>query len=287
MDRSTRGKYENRKENRGFSWRTGVELLILAAATAWCVVALNHWEPGEALPEPPPSTQPSQAVTDAPTEPLTALEAFITDHGLTMSDYPESILELLERNPEAEEFALNYPLEYGKDHEIDMTEFENSESMPLFLQWDKRWGYLDYGSSVAGLAACGPVSLAMVGYHLTGSDDFRPDRVIQFALDNGYCVPGNGTSWTLISEGGEKLGLKVTEIPLDKNRMAKNLQLGNPIICIMGPGVFTTTGHYIVLTGYEDGKFRVNDCNSREKSEKLWEYEEFQDQIRNLWVIQK
>ena len=67
--------------------------------------------------------------------------------------------------------------------------------------------------------------------------------------------------------------------------MVRALEAGQLIICIMGPGVFTTTGHYIVLTGVEDGKFQVNDPNSRENSQKLWDYDEFADQIRNLWAI--
>ena len=103
-------------------------------------------------------------------------------------------------------------------------------------------------------------------------------------MDNGYSVKGNGSAWTLISEGGQKLGLDVIEIPLDRDRVFRNLEVDNPIICVMGPGDFTTTGHFIVLTGVEDGKLRVNDPNSRERSEQLWEYDSIRDQIRNLWV---
>ena len=59
----------------------------------------------------------------------------------------------------------------------------------------------------------------------------------------------------------------------------------NPIICSMRAGDFTTTGHYIVLVGCEDGLIRVNDPNSHANSEKLWSYEQIESQIRNLWVI--
>ena len=53
----------------------------------------------------------------------------------------------------------------------------------------------------------------------------------------------------------------------------------------MGPGDFTTTGHFIVLTEYKNGKIRVNDPNSRKNSEKEWEYDAIKNQIRNLWAI--
>lgn len=110
------------------------------------------------------------------------------------------------------------------------------------MQWDKRWGYMEYGSDVAALTACGPVCLSMAAVYVRQDIKYSPDYVIEFAIDNGYCLKKGGSEWALISEGGEKLGMDVTEIPLDKNRVFKNLEAGNPIICVMGPGDFTTKG---------------------------------------------
>lgn len=225
------------------------------------------------------------------TEPHTSSElkvkAYADANGLRYSDYPESLIDLLERNPETEAFVLEYPLKKDTRPEIDLSEYENSDTVPLFLQWDQRWGYIRYGGDVAGLTGCGPVCLSMAAFHITGDPAMSPDRIIQFAIRNGYCVPGDGTSWTLISEGGVKLGLDVTEIPLVESRIYANLEVGNPIICVMGPGDFTTTGHYIVMTGLEDGLIRVNDPNSVANSQKLWDYDEICGQIRNLWVIRQ
>lgn len=204
--------------------------------------------------------------------------------GIFYSEYPESLIALLERNPETEDFVLNYP--FREELEIDLSEYDLSEGVPLMIQWDPRWGYIRYGSDVAGITGCGPLCLAMAGYYVTEDDKFSPDRMLAFAAENGYYSPGNGSSWTLISEGGVELGLKVTEIPLVKKRITDNLNVGNPIICAMGKGDFTTSGHYIVLVGMEDGLIRVNDPNSYANSEKLWSYEEIESQIRNLWVIQ-
>lgn len=206
---------------------------------------------------------------------------------LKVKEIPEELQELLERNPDAEEFVLNYPQKKNQTFEIDLTEHLNSETFPLLLQWDERWGYTIYGSNVMGLTGCGPTCLSMVCLHLLQDTTYTPRYVADFAEENGYYVDGSGSAWTLISEGGETLGLDVREIPLDENRMMKNLELGNPIICIMGPGDFTTTGHFIVLAGCEDGKFVVNDPNSITNSEKLWSYAEIKGQIKNLWVCRK
>ena len=62
------------------------------------------------------------------------------------------------------------------------------------------------------------------------------------------------------------------------------MEAGNPIICVMGPGDFTTTGHFIVMTDYVDGKIKINDPNSPIRSNKLWDCDLIKDQIRNLWV---
>ena len=53
----------------------------------------------------------------------------------------------------------------------------------------------------------------------------------------------------------------------------------------MRPGDFTTSGHFIVLTGVENGKIRVNDPNSKVNSEKLWDYDRLESQINNLWAF--
>jgi hypothetical protein len=213
------------------------------------------------------------------------ISAFAEENSLSLDDYPESLVRLLARNPEIEDFVLSYPLEHDKEHSVDLSDCVNTGSVPLLMQWDKRWGYITYGDDVAALTACGPVCLSMAALYVTGDASLSPGRIIEFSKENSYCVYGSGSSWTLISEGGEKLGLDVTELPLVESLITDNLKDGHPIICIMGPGDFTTSGHFIVMTSYEDGKIKINDPNSRERSSMLWEYDDIYDQILNLWVI--
>jgi len=212
------------------------------------------------------------------------LDAFAEEHGLSREDWPQKLVELLAKNPDTKEFVLQYPLKKELVYEIDLTEHLGSGTVPLFMQWDERWGYTIYGSNVMGLTGCGPTCLSMVLTHLLQDATYTPRYVADFAEENNYYVDGSGSKWTLISEGGETLGLDITELPLDESRMKKNIELGNPIICIMGPGDFTTAGHYIVLRGVVDGKFAVNDPNSKTNSEKLWSYDEIKGQIKNLWA---
>ena len=219
------------------------------------------------------------------TEAEKTIKEYADKMGVRYGDYPKSLIDLLERNPETEEFVLNYPFREESDYDLSAT---SRDTVPLFLQWDQRWGYTKYGSDMIAITGCGPTCVAMAGYYLTGdAETFDPAAVAAFAEKHGYYAAGYGSSWTLISEGAVELGLDVTEIPLVKKRITDNLEVGNPIICAMGPGDFTSSGHFIVLTGQSDGLIRVNDPNSRENSDILWKFEDIESQFRNLWVIRK
>ena len=209
------------------------------------------------------------------------VKAYAEEKGISIGEYPKSLMELLERNPETEDFVLNYP--FREDAEVSYEGL--SDTVPLFLQWDSRWGYEKYGSDFLAITGCGPTCLAMAGYYLTGDENMTPHQIARFADDNGYYESGYGSSWTLISKGAGELGLTATELPLVKKKMVDALESGCPVILAMGAGDFTSTGHYIVLTGVEEGAFRVNDPNSIANSQKRWTYEEIEHQIRNIWKI--
>ena len=216
------------------------------------------------------------------TEAEQTVKAFAAEHHISYGRYPEDLIELLEINPETADFVLNYP--FRQEMGIDLAGYSR-DTVPLFLQWDPMWGYEPYGSGCIGQTGCGPTCLAMAGYYLTGDNTFNPKSMADFAAKNGYYAPGYGSSWTLISEGAGKLGLTAKELPLVKGKMVDAVERGNPVILALGKGDFTSSGHYIVLTGWENGAFRVNDPNSRLRSEELWTYEELEGQIRNIWEI--
>ena len=231
------------------------------------------------------AVNPKEKAKDFTTTYNPEIMAFSNAQDIDYSEYPQSLIELLYRNRETRDFVLNYPLLKDKKVKVDLSDYKNLEAVPLFMQWDKRWGYINYGNDVAGITACGPVCLSMCAYYLTGDESYSPDKMIKFAFDEGYCVYGNGTSWELFSKGAVDLGFDVTEIGLDKDRVINNLEVGNPIVAIMGEGDFTTSGHFIVFSGTENGLIKVNDPNSYQRSELLWEFNDIKDQIRNLWVI--
>ena len=199
-------------------------------------------------------------------------------------DYPEDLLKMLSRNLDMLDFVLEYPEKQGRVFADTIGEVEVGE-IPLLLQYDQRWGYGAYGASSVAVSGCGPACLSMVAAGLTGDNTVTPYAVAQYAGQEGYYVYGAGTSWSLMSRGASHFGLEGEELPLMKSRMESALREGRPIICVVGPGDFTTSGHFIVITGMRDGQFTVNDPNSAERSSMLWDYETLEPQISNLWAF--
>lgn len=198
--------------------------------------------------------------------------------------YPQDLLDMLARNVDMLDFVVDYPEKNGNVYADTVGEVDKG-NIPLLLQWDERWGYGKYGDGILAVCGCGPTALSMVVSGLTGDDSITPYVVARYADDNDYYVQGAGSKWSLISEGCQNFGVTAKELSLSENVVYGALETGSPIICSVRPGDFTTTGHFIVLVGIEDGKIRVNDPNSRERSQKLWDYQTLERQIDNLWAF--
>ncbi len=200
------------------------------------------------------------------------------------SDYPEIMLTALANNPEMADFVAGYP---DNDGSVTggISEQEKEQSFPLFLQWDSRWGYQDYGGENIGLAGCGPTCLSMVMYYLTRDESFTPDRIAEYSMKHGYYVEGTGTAWALLTDFPTAYGVRVEELGAAEDALKAKLDDGGVLICAMRKGDFTLTGHFIVIYGYEDGKFLVNDPNCAARS-RGWFFAQISGQIKNIWAYQ-
>jgi hypothetical protein len=176
---------------------------------------------------------------------------------------------------------------------------EIRKETPMFLQYDPQWGTTMYSSinnpsQTIASSACGPVSFAMVLSHFNKISEIE-DSVIksfqgskiyrlvlsstQYALENGFRTAENGTATKFLESSGEAVGLKVeyisqqNAINRESLRIKSHLESGKPIIASMGPGNFTQSGHYILLSGMKDNVVIVNDPNSEARSNQGWRLE--------------
>lgn len=198
-------------------------------------------------------------------------------------EYTEGVLRICAQNEETLDFVVDYPDK--KDSAPDSTVGDVTKGqVPLLIQWDRRWGYAPYGDeTIVAVSGCGPTCIAMVACGLTGRNDITPAKVAAYSANNGFLTATRDTSWDLMTYGGEEYGITGTMLGLDEIAMANQLAAGHPIIASVGPGDFTTAGHFIVLTGYDGVAFSVNDPNSLKRSQKTWTFEQLKDQIVNLW----
>ena len=203
-------------------------------------------------------------------------------------NYPEQLLEALANNPELQDFAAHYLENKGTVTGEGLTEGEKSQEFPLFLQWDPRWGYASYGdNSVVGLSGCGPTALSMVLWYLTGNEELTPDKIADYSMKNGYYISGTGTKWLLLEEVPPLYGIWVSQPEADDSIMKEALDGGDIIILSMVPGDFTVGGHFIVIYGYTEEGFLVNDPNCVARSRRTWTWEELKDQTKHMWVFSK
>ena len=222
-----------------------------------------------------PEPEPEDGMT--PEEKLAAIE--------TGAGYPKKLVQMARSNAEAIDFVYEYPERKGERSRVSLREDMKQEGVPLLMQWDERWGYQEYGDGPMGYTGCGPTCLSMASVYLTGRDKWNPSRVADMAVKEGYMLKNHGSSWKLISEGCEKVGLNAEVLPLVKGTMVDRLDRGDLIILALGPGDFTGSGHFVLVTGYEEGGFRIHDPNRRETSGKLWPFSQLEGQIRNLWAM--
>lgn len=213
-----------------------------------------------------------------------ALAQVDTDFGTietNMNQFPEPLLNCLCYNPNMISYALSYAEKVGTTSgEIEDCELNG---VPLFIQWDSRWGYASYGNDVVGLSGCGPTCMSMVIVGLTKNKEATPAVLADYATEHGYYESGSGTKWTFMEEAGSAYGVQTTWLPLQKETLYSELEQGHPVICAMRAGDFTAEGHYVVIAGIEDGKLKINDPNSVKRSSELWTYEDVEGQIANLW----
>ena len=198
---------------------------------------------------------------------------------------PESLQVFKQKYPEAASFVDDYPRARNAHPSMDVSGEVTKGVVPLFIQWDERWGYTDYGGGFFGTNGCGPTCLSMVVCGLTGDASVTPYAVARYCEEMGWYTPGAGTSWSLMSDGAMHYGLNVEKGTVSAEYLTEALAEGKVLIASMRPGNFTYTGHFIVLTGLnKNGQVLVNDSNSPSNSAKVWDAQTLAEQMKGVWA---
>lgn len=172
---------------------------------------------------------------------------------------------------------------YTTDYERTVIKSGETEVV-YYNQNDNPWKNMMYGTiRTIGISGCGPTSMAIVISTFTGQE-ITPEITANWSYQNGYLVQGynNGDPYAMSSHGlipalSKEYNLSCTGIAKDNNAanaIYEALSKGKLIVAIMGPGRFTSGGHFIVLRGItESGKILVADCGSRQRTDQEWDIE--------------
>lgn len=166
-----------------------------------------------------------------------------------------------------------------------------------YLQTDARWKTVPYAvtgeSSTIGGAGCGPTSAAMLISTLTGKT-FTPPDACAWALEHGYKALNQGTYHSYFVPQLSEYGITCKRLntssiyglpssPVHARAMAL-IKEGWYLIALMGKGLWTSSGHYIVVW-WEDGKVRINDPASTRESRLNGDPSTFAAQCKYYWAI--
>lgn len=143
------------------------------------------------------------------------------------------------------------------------------QGLTYYSQADSRWANIMYSSTrnysqTMKSSACGPTSAAMVVSSAKGT--ILPTTMASLAVSNGYRTASNGTAWSYYPFVADYFDFKEYYTTSNFYTMTSYLKQKKAdgsskyfVIASCGSGLFTTSGHYIVLVADNSGVITVYD----------------------------
>lgn len=171
------------------------------------------------------------------------------------------------------------------EYVLGLTDAELNAPHPLFLQYDPRWATYPYGLGTMASSACGPTCFSMVITGLTNISNASPPMIATYSMNRGFYVPNQGTAHTLFTSGAPDFGLYCTKVACTEADMKAHIDAGEMLILAMHYGHFThsAAGHFIMVYGYNQNGFMVNDPASYERSTQYWPFAVFGGEADNIY----
>lgn len=167
-----------------------------------------------------------------------------------------------EQEVENEDFELQGEIAYEGDRAVSWDiELGDYKGLTYYSQIDSRWSnkmYSSVGNSsqTIGTSGCGPTSAAMIVTATKGT--ITPDTMADLFVKYGYRSANNGTYWSAFRAVADEFDIGYTETT-DIQRALQLLQSNNYVVASCGNGLFTTGGHFIVLTELNGDTITVYD----------------------------
>lgn len=170
----------------------------------------------------------------------------------------------------------------------------------VYYQTDPRWKSIPYAlpgeASTIGGSGCGPTAMAMV--LATWADPaVTPATECAWALKHGFKALRHGTYYGYFPAAAKRYGLSCVQMngaSLYGNsgsgfhaQAVQFLAGGDLIIACMGPGLWTRSGHFVLVYGVKDGVVYINDPASSRAERTRGDWGLFRQQVKFYFRVRR
>lgn len=167
-----------------------------------------------------------------------------------------------------------------------------------YKQTDPRWKDIPYQTTgetaTIGGSGCGPTCAAMLIETLTGKA-FTPEDACKWSVDRGYKALNQGTYYSYFTHQFAVFGLKCARINeanlyghptwSPHQEAIDKLMEGYYIIACMGKGLWTSSGHFVVVWWIDDETVYILDPASDKPERIRGDVETFLREVKYYWWV--
>ena len=166
-----------------------------------------------------------------------------------------------------------------------------------YLQTDSRWKSKPYRvpgeDATIGGSGCGPTCAAMVIATMKDKS-VTPVETCAWSVAHGYKALKQGTYYSYFKPQLAAYGIACRQLLSSRiinqpnhaihGQVKEYLEQGYYVIALMGPGTWTSSGHFVLLYGWDD-KVRINDPASTKDKRLNGDPATFRNEARCYWLV--
>ena len=162
-----------------------------------------------------------------------------------------------------------------------------------FKQYDSRWGSVVFTRNntynlkqTISTSGCGPTSMADI-VATWWDKSATPKELAKLVVDNGYRTYDSGTAWAFFKFAAEYYKASKFIQTSSYSTALAAIKDGAYVICSMGPGLYTTGGHFICWWN-NDGTYNyVNDPASARADKAKSKQNTIKEQAKQFFIFYK
>lgn len=167
-----------------------------------------------------------------------------------------------------------------------------------YKQYDARWASTPYNGpgekdKTIKSSGCGPTCAAMVIATLADKS-VTPVDTCAWSVSHGYKYANQGTAYGYFKPQLAAYGIDCKQLLSSRiinqpghaihSQVKEYLAQGYWVIALMGPGTWTTSGHFVLVWAWDD-KVRINDPNSVKSARLNGDPDTFRNEVRMYWLV--